>query len=235
MTKRLLIITVAFIFASLVYSPRVKAAEKVKISGEAQYTYGDSESIIEARETCYSMAVRNAIEGYKAFVASTSEVKDYQLIKDLIKTISSGCVEGLKIVEENISKRTIYIKVEGFIISTKTDKLLEREINWWKSNAVELGEPVSNGYIKILEVRQLDNIVVLVYTILKHESGVLNYIIIDQYNADGNPIRGQWEYVDGVNPKGVILEEEFIIPRKGKTYCLRFINSKSSFYCGKLP
>ena len=52
----------------LIFISSAESAEKTKISGEYSYTYGDNESIVEAKNICYSMAVRNAIESYKSFL-----------------------------------------------------------------------------------------------------------------------------------------------------------------------
>ncbi|MEK6589192.1 MAG: hypothetical protein AABZ11_00790, partial [Nitrospinota bacterium] len=103
--KRMVLITI--IVFSVFLSLSLAMAERIKITGEYSYTYGDNESLVEAKNICYSMAVRNAIESYKTFIVATSTVNDYKLIKDLIQIISSGYVEDFKIAEETIKGRNI--------------------------------------------------------------------------------------------------------------------------------
>lgn len=128
MEKKIII----FLLLLLIFVSSVESAEKTKITGEYSYTYGDNESIMEAKNICYSMAVRNAIESYKTFVVATSTVQDYKLIKDLIQTISSGYVEDLKTVEQTVNGWTVYTKVEGYIVPAVIDNVLKREVERYK-------------------------------------------------------------------------------------------------------
>ena len=79
--------------------PTTTFAAQAKIQGDYCYQYGDSESLMAAKEISYAMALRKAIETYKTFVASTSVVKDFKLRKDLVETIASGYVENIKIIK----------------------------------------------------------------------------------------------------------------------------------------
>ena len=45
-------------------------SEKVKVTGDYSYVYGDSETLLEAKNICYSMAVREAIESNSIFISS---------------------------------------------------------------------------------------------------------------------------------------------------------------------
>ena len=74
-----LIIILALVLTAL---PTVTLAKQAEISGDYCYEYGDSESLMAAKEISYAMALRKAIERYKTFVASTSVVDDFQLRKD---------------------------------------------------------------------------------------------------------------------------------------------------------
>jgi hypothetical protein len=89
-------------------------SERVAITGEYKYTYGDNESLIEAKEICYSMALRNAVETYQVFITSTATVKNYKMIQDLVRTISFGHVQDVKVVKESVKGREIYY-AEKFI------------------------------------------------------------------------------------------------------------------------
>ena len=82
-------------------------AAQAKIHGKYCYQYGDSESLMIAKEISYSMALRKAIETYQTFVASTSIVQDFRLRNDLVETIASGYVENIKIARQDVEGRTV--------------------------------------------------------------------------------------------------------------------------------
>ena len=105
-----------FIYLLLSITLCFSQSEKVKVTGDYSYVYGDSETLLEAKNICYSMAVREAIESNSIFISSTSVVTHSQL-NDLIQTISSGYLQELKIVEEKIEGRNIYYKVEAVYLT----------------------------------------------------------------------------------------------------------------------
>ena len=131
----------------------IAQTNKVKISGEYSYTYGDNESLTEAKEICYTMALRNAIESHQTFITSTATVKDYKMIKDLVRTLSMGHIEDVEVVEESIEDRTIYYKVEGYVNPVEVRNVLSREIKKGKKEP-EYDAIVENDYIKILSVKE---------------------------------------------------------------------------------
>ena len=51
------------------------------IKGHYCYTYGDNESLKEAKEITRTLAIRNAIESYRVFITSASTVNNFQLTK----------------------------------------------------------------------------------------------------------------------------------------------------------
>ena len=42
--------------------------ERVKVQGDYSYTFGDSETLLEAKNICYSMAIREAIESHSIYI-----------------------------------------------------------------------------------------------------------------------------------------------------------------------
>ena len=75
------------------------------IQGHYCYTYGDNESLKEAREIVRTLAIRNAIESYRVFITSASTVKNFQLTNDLVQMISSGYLKDIKVIKQT-SKRS---------------------------------------------------------------------------------------------------------------------------------
>jgi hypothetical protein len=70
-----------------------------KIQGSYTYTYGDKESLVEARQSCKDLAVRDAIESYYVFVQSSTGVENFQTKEDIIQSIAAGYLKDLRIVE----------------------------------------------------------------------------------------------------------------------------------------
>lgn len=118
------------ITALLLFSLALIAAksDRVEIVGEESYTYGDKESLIEAKEIARSLAIRRAIESYKVFVDSTSSVSDFRVVSDLIQTIAKGYLHDLKVVEQSEQGRTIRIKVKAYIVPSEIQAVLDKQL-----------------------------------------------------------------------------------------------------------
>ena len=69
----------------LLLIPTLGIADEV-IKGSYCYTYGDNESLREARDITRTLAIRNAIESFGVYVVSTMTVKDFVLTDDLVNT-----------------------------------------------------------------------------------------------------------------------------------------------------
>jgi hypothetical protein len=120
-----------------------------KISGNACYTYGDNESLVQAEQMTKTLAIRNAIESYCIFIKSTTQVTDFKLSADLINTVSAGQVKAVKVLKRLESGRKLCYTIEGFV----EPKELKAEINKYlsgrkKISAVRLQE---NGWIRIVD------------------------------------------------------------------------------------
>jgi formylglycine-generating enzyme required for sulfatase activity len=98
------------------------------ITGQYCYTYGDTESLVEARKTTKTLAIRDAIESHRVFVRSTSEVKDFQLSEDFIRTITLGSVRNVKVIEHTEKGRTICETIQASVSPQELEGLIKREI-----------------------------------------------------------------------------------------------------------
>jgi len=119
MTRRILILFV------LIYAARLPAQEIIR--GTYSYTYGDSESLVQARQTCKNLAIRDAIESYYVFVESTTKVENAQTKEDLIQSISTGVVQNLKATDQKEEGRTITIMVEGTVNPEQVRQLVDQK------------------------------------------------------------------------------------------------------------
>ena len=126
--------------------------ERVKVQGDYSYTFGDSETLLEAKNICYSMAIREAIESHSIFISSTSTIT-HSALNDLIQTISSGYLEEISIVEEKIEGRNIYYKVEAYVEPDVVQESIGREVKRIK-NRQDYKSIVRNDIIKVLSIKK---------------------------------------------------------------------------------
>lgn len=120
----------AFLFRAVVLlllCLQTATAEMCESTGEYEYTHGDNESIIQAKQFCEHMALRAAIEQCALFVSSTSNIQNYQLRDDLVNTIAAAVVRNKKILDQRVNGRTVYYKVSVKIDDTQMTQAIESE------------------------------------------------------------------------------------------------------------
>jgi len=115
------------------------------IQGMYSYTYGDSESKVDARETCRNLALRNALESYSVYVESSTEVENYQLTKDQIRSLSAGVLRNIEIVEEKEEGRTLTMVVNATVDPEEVKAFLNQQIRQEPAALEEQAEPDSLG------------------------------------------------------------------------------------------
>ncbi len=96
------------------------------IQGTYSYTYGDSESLVDARKTCKDLALREAIESYSVFIQSSTTVENFQLKSDLITSISGGNLKNVKILDQQEEGRTITMTVSAEVNPDEIRELIEK-------------------------------------------------------------------------------------------------------------
>lgn len=115
------------------------------IRGTYTYTWGDSESLVEARKTCKDLALREAIESYYIFILSSTEVENYQLKDDLIQTVAAGYARDISIIEQKEEGRTLTVTVEALVDPEEIQQLVNRQIREMGRQTEELsGETGEN-------------------------------------------------------------------------------------------
>lgn len=97
------------------------------VRGSYTYTYGDSESLVDARKTCKDLAVRDAIESYYLFVESSTEVENATLKEDIINTLSAGYLSNLNVVEQSEEGRTLSFTVEAGVDPEAVQALVQQK------------------------------------------------------------------------------------------------------------
>lgn len=117
-----------------------------EITGEYSYIFGDSESLVDARNACKKLAVRNALEKFAIYIDSRSEIRNFTTEKDRIVSISEGIIRNLTVIEQDEYRQNnrIYMKVRGFV---DEEQVLER-LNSIKSKESETEKSGSEDYIE---------------------------------------------------------------------------------------
>ena len=200
---------------------------KVKVTGDYTYLYGDSETLLEAKNICYSMAIREAIESNSIFISSTSVVTHSQL-NDLIQTISSGYLQELKVVEEKIEGRNVYYKVEAYVEPDVIKESIGREVKRIKSGQ-DYKSIVRNDIIKVLSVKKQfrsdgDQVVSVVYKQVKPYTSA--EVMIDWLDSDDIPIGGEKGYTENRLRQNEIRKVQFYIPFEAFSYRVWLHNQK---------
>lgn len=195
------------------------------IQGKYCYTYGDSESLKEAREITQQLAIRNAIESYRTFVVATAAVKNFQLTNDLVQMISSGYLKDVKSLEHTEKGREVCDSIEARISPQVVENILQARIEEKIKKTEEIGLD-NNGSLKILRVlRLVNNIknkeavgygVVLrilarpTFNILREQNKWedVQKLCVDYFDTSGLPLGGDCKRVSTDNP-GQLERVEF--------------------------
>ena len=111
------------IFVCILMSSTAALAQDT-IQATYSYTYGDSESLVEARQTCKDLALRQAIESYSIFVESSTEVENFQLKDDLVTSIAAGNLKNVQILEQTEEGRTITMTVQAEVVAEEVESLV---------------------------------------------------------------------------------------------------------------
>ncbi len=104
-------------------APIVSSADDT-INGHYCYTFGDNESLKDAKEVTRSLAIKNAVESYRIFVTSTSNVNNYQITNDLVQVISSGYLKDLKVKKHSENGRKICDTIEAKVSPQEVENAL---------------------------------------------------------------------------------------------------------------
>ena len=126
MTKRIITASLSLLF--LISFCGLAYADRAKIQGDYCYQYGDSESLMVAKEISYAMALRKAIETYKTFISSTSIVTDFKLKKDIIEAIASGYVDDINVVKQDVKGRTVCTTLVGYVNPQAVKSVISRKV-----------------------------------------------------------------------------------------------------------
>jgi len=153
-----------FLFASL----NAQAGEVVY--GSAKYTMGDNDTKNDARRICFLEAKRLAIEKAGTYLESMTEIRNFQLTRDEIRTFAGAIIkidiasEEVKFIGESV---TIFmtvkaeVDVDSFrerVKQIKADRELEAKV---KEQQMQIGamENKIKDFQKKLATKDLDEVI----------------------------------------------------------------------------
>lgn len=213
-------------------------AAQAEIQGDYCYQYGDSESLMAAKEISYAMALRKAIETYKTFVASTSVVQDFQFRKDLVETIASGYVENVKIIKQEVQGRTVCTELIGYVNPATVESIIARKVEKKKQIRSKQSEGlISNSKVKILNYKRMlcnqGPCVEILYEARVQLDGTNPWlrqtIIVECFDSNGELIPGTNSeiprYPDGAVHKGAVRGTYILLPEGTASFELRLAGS----------
>lgn len=172
------------------------------INGHYCYTYGDSESLKEAREVTKTLAIRNAIESYRIFVESTTKISNFALTNDIVQMLSAGYLKDITLVKHDEQGRTICDTIKATVKPSDIETFVKREVKKRNKDAEDV--PVdSNDCLKILSAKRAwcksygdpdyPCVTVVVKALIKEEDCQpfeSQLIYVDYVDANGSPING---------------------------------------------
>ncbi len=132
---RLKLPIIAVISSIIIIGWTANAKSEVKvIEAESTYSMGDNDSKVDARRIATQEAKRKALELAGTYVESLSEVRNYQLSRDEVKSYTAGILET-EIVSENMLGTTEHpvisikalCKIDTAVLTAKIDQLREHE------------------------------------------------------------------------------------------------------------
>jgi hypothetical protein len=174
------------------------------IKGRYCYTYGDSESLREAKALTRTLALRDAIESYRVFVESVGTVQNFNLTNDLVQVISSGYLKNIQVLESKIEGRTICETIQASVSPEEIGDFVKKMVKKRAQEVETLGVD-NNGCLKILKVEAKDNQVAVVVRVLTRTGSLGSpaeqgqkpcfKIGIDFLGQDGEPMNGDAQFV----------------------------------------
>lgn len=105
----------------LLLSPSATSAKTVTYFKEYRYQASEGDSKLSCRTVAFEQVKRLLLEELGTYLLSETEVKDFELTRDRISSLSAGIVSTV-ILEEKWDGQTYYLKAQ---ISTDTDELVK--------------------------------------------------------------------------------------------------------------
>ena len=122
-------VTLFFLACALFVLPRPSAAKTEVVYASYKYVMGDNDTKNDAKRLCFLEAKRRCLEKVGSYVESLTEVQDYKLTKDEIRSYTSAIVK-VEVVSEKIAFEgesvAINTRVKAEVDTDHTKRELQR-------------------------------------------------------------------------------------------------------------
>jgi len=174
------------------------------ITGRACYKFSDDESIQVAKEIVFSMAKREALEGYKPFIEASSRISSKTQRNNIISSIIGEHFSNIQIIEDskNIQRRKICSEITAEIESSKVKDVInyisgiERKIKFNIPSALW-----ENEYLKWIKIEKIN----------QRKEKYLKVRYFCKSGKSSIPNKGHDEWNNGSNSKYVNKGRDFKI------------------------
>lgn len=188
--------SIALIF---LFTPSVSFADDT-ITGQYCYTYGDKESLAEAKEIARTLAIRNGLESYRVFVELTTKVTNFTLTNDLVQILSAGYLKNVSVVKHKEEGRTICDTITAMVNPAEIETVIRREtvqrVQKFEEAAIDI-----NKCLKIVSAKETicgdtnahNRCIRVVVKGIQQPAFCdhrLRRVFIDYFDKDGEPLDG---------------------------------------------
>ena len=145
---------ILFSFLFLLFMPQLIFAETKTFIKEYAYQASDFDSKMSSRTLALEQVKRLLLEEVGTYLISETEVKDFQLTKDKITTLTGGIVQT-EILTEKWDGKTYYLKARMTIAPQEVTKFIEgvRENSQKNRELEETNRRVEEALIKIKKLQ----------------------------------------------------------------------------------
>jgi tetratricopeptide (TPR) repeat protein len=152
--KSILIRITLISFLSVLFIPNHASAELKTFIKEYTHQASDLDSKISSRAIALEQAKRLLLEEAGTYLISETDVKNFQLTKDKITTLTAGIVQA-EILDEKWDGKTYYLKAKMSINPQEVTKFLEglRENSQKNRELEEMKRKVDDALQKIKQLR----------------------------------------------------------------------------------
>ena len=88
-----------------------------RVQGHACYTYGDSETVNQAKKAAVSLAQEEAVTTHRVYVQSATTVKNLQLEEDIVQAAGAAILEDTKIEKQEQNGREICVTITAIAVT----------------------------------------------------------------------------------------------------------------------
>ncbi len=119
-----------FLIVLLILFCGLKSTSAETIKGSACYHFSDNETINQARNSAFTLAIADAIVRYRVFVESTNTVVNRMLNEDLNTRLTTGLLKNSQIVSktDDLQNRDLCMKIMAQVNPNEIKKRIDAKV-----------------------------------------------------------------------------------------------------------